>query len=53
MWILILRFFSFLKKKNYYGGSATPLGHMEWLNHPLDQNVGGRPPPRAKVEKKN
>jgi hypothetical protein len=45
-------FFSFLKKKNYSGGSATRLGHMEWPNYPIGQNVGGQPPPRAKVTKK-
>jgi len=44
--------FFFLKKKNYSGGSATPLGHMGWSNHPVGQNVGGRPPTRAKAKKR-
>jgi len=45
-------FFSFFWKKNYSGGSATPLGHMGWPNHPLGQNVGGSATPKGQSEKK-
>jgi hypothetical protein len=48
---LILRF-SFFKKKNYSGGTATPLGHMGWPNHPLAKMWVAGHPHGPKWEKK-